>query len=133
MAAMLGVASAHGSEIVLQPRKGGKGIAIADVIYLCETDALKTAGVLGKAKLLTLPADIEMPDWQRGFWLGAEKDRKTPPRVKMYVLRVFSERISRKSIQGNEILGSLAFAPGYRATMHGMDAEQATELDRLAG
>lgn len=135
MGKMLGAASAHGGEIVLQPRKGGKGIAIGDVIYLCETDALKNAGVLGKAKLLTLPADIEMPDWQREFWFGAKKGGKTLPRVKMHVLRVFSERISRKSMQGNALLRSLAFAKarGYQGTMSNMDAEQASELDRLAG
>jgi len=44
--------------------------------------------VPGKARVLTVPTDIEMPDWQREFRVGEDQDRKTLS-VKMYVLRVF--------------------------------------------
>jgi len=122
----------HGKDIAFQPRDGEKKIAIGDLVFLCETAAKRNPGVLGKARVTTLPKDIESPAWQEKFWVGRESDLKDLPRVGMEIVRVFDSRISRSALSKNLSLRSHPFATGYQGTMRKMTERQASELDQMA-
>lgn len=122
----------HGSMIALEPRDGEKSVHVGDFVYLCETDRLKSAGLIGVAKILSLPADIQMPDWQQKFWIGKESDSEEGSRVWMKVLHTCS-KLARPQFRSNPILSNAYFSIGYKGTMRKLDQEQSQEINRLIG
>lgn len=133
MESMLRQVSDYDNVIALQPKNGEHAIAIGDVAYLCETDRLKRAGLLGVALVASLPADIEMPGWQRKFWKEKEDPDRNKPHSWMKVLFVCGRRLSRSEFKSNEILRRAGFANGYREMIRLLTPEQGDEINRLIG
>jgi predicted RNA-binding protein with PUA-like domain len=115
MEQMLRAASWHGGVVAFQPRSGGKGVRVGDTVYLCETAANKNPGVLGRATVLSLASDLEMPEWQQEFWVGKQTDNQSLSRLTMSVDCIYGRRITREELKASQVLCKMAFASGYLA------------------
>lgn len=135
MEGMLIESGKQGGKISFNPRGGSKKVGIGDLVYLCETDRLKNAGLLGVASLASQLVDTPMPIWQERFWIGKNDDADGSHSVRhwMEVLFVCHQRLPRKEFKSNPILSTTHFAKGYQGTMRGLPRDAAEEIDRLIG